>query len=91
MDDYIKRQAALDAVQDILNDPNCPLFIAATIEQILTDLPAYNVHENVPVEWKKEVIIKPFLHIVYKCIKCGYISDKSSNFCSNCGARMVKK
>lgn len=101
MDDYIKRQEALDAVQDILNDPNCPLFIAATIEQILTDLPAANVHEDVrgtPIlryrperyERYEEQGLNENGEMLY--LKRVLVDENSSAmYCSYCGKRLCSR
>lgn len=47
-DDYISREQAIAALQDTINDPACPIFIAAYVEQILSQLPAADV---VPGRW----------------------------------------
>lgn len=33
MDDYIKRKIAIEALKSVLNDPNCPVFISATLSK----------------------------------------------------------
>ena len=43
MSDYISREQAIAALQDTINDPACPIFIAAYVEQILSQLPAAEV------------------------------------------------
>lgn len=35
--------------------------------------------------------IDSFIYTEYKCSNCGEISKKKSNYCPNCGARMVSK
>lgn len=95
MADYIERQAALDALRDVTNEQNCPAFIAATVEQILTEAPAANVREDVQGKW-----LEPDAPIVCaaKCSVCGnteYLDyggqEEGWNFCPNCGARMGGK
>ena len=40
MADYIERQTAIKALTDVSSDQNCPLFVAATIERVLSEIPA---------------------------------------------------
>lgn len=39
MEDCIYRKEAIDDLKDILNGPNCPLFVAAEVEQVLEEIP----------------------------------------------------
>lgn len=95
MADYIERQAALDALRDVTNDQNCPAFIAATVEQILTEAPAANVREDVQGKW-----IKSHWRGSTSCANCSVCDfeaqhsefrgvQKYYKICPNCGARMV--
>lgn len=89
MDDYIERKVTIEALKSVLNDPNCPVFISATVEQVLTEAPAANVREDVQGEWDSDE-------------RCSVYSEKSTEgidaekwnywfpvFCPHCGARMV--
>lgn len=51
MNDYISRQKTIDDLREILNDPNCPLFVSATVHQILESIPAADVRPVVYGEW----------------------------------------
>ena len=50
MSDCINREEAIAALQDTLNDPACPIFIAAYVDQILSQLPAADVRPVVTCE-----------------------------------------
>lgn len=86
MADYIDRQAVVEAVQDVINDPNCPVFVAAAIEQILLEAPTANVREDVQAKWGNDDC----------CTNCGQEAEYNwergihfySKFCPECGARM---
>lgn len=104
MSDYIKREAALSDLNYILNDPACPIFIAATVDQILSQLPAAPVREIVRGKWieTEERFEDDWgFTIVQHCVcsVCGFTQSRSntytpggeirkSNFCPNCGADM---
>lgn len=60
------------------------------LKHMIADEPAANVREDVKGEWKQVVVRKPFVQVLYKCTRCGYIVDRVGNFCQNCGARMTK-
>lgn len=89
MNDYISRKTAIDDLREILNDPNCPLFISATVYQILESIPAANVKPVVYAEWD----------FYDCCTNCGEEADYNwergihfySDFCPNCGADMRGK
>ena len=91
MNDYISRQTTIDDLREILNDPNCPLFISATIHQILESIPAADVR---PVVYAEPVRIfnDPYTGRMFTtCSRCtGKISPKDK-FCKHCGADMRGK
>lgn len=92
MADYIERQAALDALRNVTNDQNCPAFIAATVEQILTEAPAANVREDVQGKWVLEnTREKSYMRVCSVCKRTAYCCTPvfSYCFCPNCGARMT--
>ena len=84
MNDYISRQKTIDDLREILNDPNCPLFVSVTVHQILESIPAADVRPVVYGEWDSNDC----------CTNCGEEADYNwergihfySNFCPNCGA-----
>ena len=43
MAEYIDRESIRKAIQSVTNDPNCPLFIAAMIEQYIDEEPSADV------------------------------------------------
>lgn len=43
IEEYIPKYELVDDLQSILSDPNCPIFVAATVEQIILEKPAASV------------------------------------------------
>lgn len=43
MSDYISRQETIESINYITNDANCPLFIAAALFQVVSEIPAADV------------------------------------------------
>lgn len=103
--DYISREKTLKNLEEILNDENCPIFIAAAITQIISEQPSEDV---VPIvhgkriktkkhNWKKDINGKvDFYAWDYgicngpQCLDCG------KHFCIHCiemfgGKEAVKK
>lgn len=102
MSDVISRSSLIENLEDILNDPNCPLFVSAAIEQCIENEPEVeNVEPAIHAKWvKKEIGINEFL-----CSNCGRMDiSKATNdnwneelrhynppdkkYCCNCGAKM---
>ena len=81
MAEYIERDFALDVVKRTSGD-----YAAAFAE--IAHAPASDVAPVVHGRWEMEATRKPFLQTLYKCSKCGYLVDRVSNFCPNCGAKM---
>lgn len=84
MADYIKRQAALRAVNEFFHDPK--------VDIVLNAVPAANVREDVHGKW-----LEPDYPIccAIKCSICGeteYLDEPGQyehwRFCPLCGARM---
>ena len=104
MDDYIKRQTALNMIRDVIKDPNCPICIAATIERVLMEVPAENVREDVHGEWSRHGfsededrrdICSACGHSFYEHLKVRRLPRRHYyscgwKYCPNCGARMEK-
>ena len=42
-EEYLPKNELVSDLQSILSDPNCPLFVAATVEQIILEKPAASV------------------------------------------------
>lgn len=102
MRDMIRRSSLKENLKDILNDPNCPLFISATIEQCIENEPEVeNVEPVIHAKWvKKETGINEFL-----CSNCGKMevsktttdnwnkelrcyNPPDTKYCCDCGAKM---
>lgn len=91
MAEYIKRESIQKALKNVTDDPSCPLFLAAMIEQYIDQEPAADVVEVKHGRWidKGEYAI---------CMECGGRSGTQydgveptplmTQFCPNCGARM---
>lgn len=86
MDDYISRKKLLDSMEDILNDENCPLFVVATVDQLIEEAPSEDVEQVVHARWIESTY----------CSNCnGFAEDYDdrtimsfSDYCPYCGAKM---
>ena len=89
MAEYIDRESIRKAIQSVTNDPNCPLFIAAMIEQYIDEEPSADVAPVKHGKWEYE-------HGAWQCSNCGednpygidYDTARFSKYCPNCGAKM---
>ena len=91
MDDYISRQAALDAIDcdiTITGRQNAEL-VAATIGTFadrIKALPAADVVQVVHARWEN------YSPITIKCSRCGHVIHdwrySECKYCPNCGAKM---
>lgn len=97
MGDYISREAACEAFEfestDVISDYSeeygCELgFSEEKVIKTINKIPSADVRPVVHGKWLKEVVRQPFVHVLYKCSKCGCIRDLSSAFCPACGADM---
>ncbi len=80
MTEYVEREAIIEALaKDILNDPNCPLFVAATVQQIVDLVPAADVQEVRHGKWAGTV-----------CTNCGESTSDyyDCDYCPKCGTKM---
>lgn len=104
MAEYIEREALLEALNsDILNDEGCPMFVAATVEQIVSMAPAADVEPVRHGQWDGESDgyaetadgeMAPVVDVWY-CSECGHCIDEGiddetllPNYCPHCGAHM---
>ena len=95
MDEYIEREALRKVMQMATDDPTCPMHIAATVDQYITEAPAADV---VPVRHARWVKIyengepKVEQHQVgvfcSKCMNMPKDRFTESDYCPNCGAKM---
>ena len=79
MNDYISRELAITM---------CPHIAIDTLKKI----PAANVVEQKTGKWTEDSISSPIDKWViygFNCSECNQISSFNSNYCSNCGARMI--
>ena len=82
MDEYIEREALRKVMQMATDDPTCPMHIATTIDQYITEAPAADV---VPVVRCREC--SHGTPCVDGYVRCSHPSGKSilmksSDFCS---------
>lgn len=95
MAEYIEREKFRKHIQDVTNDPNCPMYIAVTIEQYIDEEPAADVAPVVQGRWVRiyengEPAIEQHQVGVCcsKCIKMPKDKFTESDYCPNCGAKM---
>ena len=89
MSEYIKRESIRKSLMEVCSDENCPMFIAATIDQVIDYEPAADVAPVVHGEWIT-------IDGISRCSECGYIPAYDSAiddlyyspYCPNCGAKM---
>ena len=96
MAEYIKRESIQKALKNVTDDPSCPLFLAAMIEQYIDQEPAADVVEVKHGKWievHKENIWNDIVPVL-ECSACGKYTVGTrgimtkSNYCPNCGAKM---
>ena len=96
MAEYIKRESIQKALKNVTDDPSCPLFLAAMIEQYIDQEPAADVVEVKHGKWievQKENIWNDIVPVL-ECTACGKYTVGTrgimtkSNYCPNCGAKM---
>ena len=80
---------AKDLDENVLNDPNCPMFIATTVDQYIGTAPTADVHEVRHASWTHDDEGNAI------CTGCkGRSSEIFAiyyNFCPDCGAIMDGK
>lgn len=89
MSEYIGRESIRKSLMEVCSDENCPMFIAATIDQVIDYEPAADVAPVVHGEWIT-------IDGISRCSECGYIPAYDSAiddlfyspYCPNCGAKM---
>lgn len=89
MSEYIDRESIRKVLMDVCSDENCPMFIAATIDQVIDYEPAADVAPVVHAYWKGYHTQDPC------CSNCGFSYDReqgedaqTTDYCGNCGAKM---
>lgn len=93
MSEYIGRESIRKSLMEVCSDENCPMFIAATIDQVIDYEPAADVAPVVHGHWISEYIGYGVTR--YRCSRCGVIIGESeiddfghSKYCCMCGAKM---
>lgn len=87
MDEYVKKSAVIDWFRPYGHTDE-PIPFETLVSDLRDSIPPADVAQAVHGMWKSEATRKPFLQMLYKCSKCGYLVDRVSNFCPNCGAKM---
>lgn len=94
MSEYIDRESIRRVLMDVCSDENCPMFIAATVDQMIDYEPATDVAPVVHGHWTLERDPddgnKP---VCYHCSVCDSNGCHTSiriayKYCPNCGAKM---
>ena len=94
MSEYINRESIRKVLMDVCSDENCPMFITATIDQVIDYEPAADVAPVVHGRW-----IKTGLRIMTSSGASGSVCVCSickgqpeigctPPYCPNCGAKM---
>lgn len=91
MSEYIDRESISKVLSDVCSDKNCPMYIAATVDQMIYYEPAADVAPVVHGKWTT-------VDGISRCSECGYIPAYDSAiddlfyspYCPNCGAKMDK-
>ena len=89
MSEYIGRESIRKSLMEVCSDENCPMFIAATVDQMIDYEPAADVAPVVHAHWKGYHTQEPY------CSNCGFSYDheqgedaQTTDYCGNCGAKM---
>lgn len=89
MDEYIKRSVLIEALNQVTNDPTCPLNIAADVYQVATEIPAADV---APVRHGGYVWTDENNSDDAECSCCSYQVEhplfNDFNYCPYCGAKL---
>lgn len=92
MAEYIEREALRKVMQMATDDPTCPMHIAATVDQYITEAPAADVELVRHGRWIDAYPdIEPNPMFMYGiCSECGFEQgiSKYLKYCPDCGADM---
>lgn len=81
MNDYIKREDAIKAAQDMATAIPLPKTV---VKEVFNKIPPAEVRESIKSTWHYDG------KFYYKCRQCGYNASFRFNFCPNCGAQMER-
>lgn len=87
---YINREKTLENLEEILNDENCPIFIAAAITQIIFEQPSEDVAPIVHSKWMCTDFYGAHYMPIVKCKHCNdeFEGDIDDKYCPCCGVKM---
>lgn len=101
MAEYIKRESIQKALKNVTDDPSCPLFLAAMIEQYIDQEPASDVVEVKHGKWIWNPNGMDWGLGAWQCSECACRNNNlpmnnrtnplvfsGSKYCPNCGAKM---
>lgn len=101
MAEYIKRESIQKALKNVTDDPSCPLFLAAMIEQYIDQEPAADVVEVKHGKWIWDPNGMDWGLGAWQCSECACRNNNlpmnnrinplvfsGSKYCPNCGAKM---
>ena len=95
MAEYIEREALRKVMQMATDDPTCPMHIAATVDQYITEAPAADVAPVRHGRWVKiyengEPKVEQHQVCVFcsKCMNMPKDRFTESDYCPNCGTKM---
>lgn len=92
MAEYIKRESIQKALKNVTDDPSCPLFLAAMIEQYIDQEPAADVVEVKHGKWIDREGPDEDLNVTDRCSVCWHSETHSQTvevpYCWFCGAKM---
>lgn len=101
MAEYIKRESIQKALKNVTDDPSCPLFLAAMIEQYIDQEPASDVVEVKHGKWIWDPNGMDWGLGTWQCSECACRNNNlpmnnrinplvfsGSKYCPNCGAKM---
>lgn len=89
MSEYIERESIRKSLMEVCSDENCPMFIAATIDQVIDYEPAADVAPVVHAYWIYQKPYDEYTWRLYICSSCKTHGGKHrTNYCQSCGAKM---
>lgn len=89
MSEHIGRESIRKSLMEVCSDENCPMFIAATIDQVIDYEPAADVAPVVHAYWIYQKPYDEYTWRPYICSSCKTHGGKHrTNYCQSCGAKM---
>ena len=85
MSEYIDRESIRRVLMDVCSDKNCPMFIAATVDQMIDYEPAADVAPVIHSKW--EICCDGYYPYCLNC-RAEPPGREMTKYCPNCGAKM---